>query len=301
MYFRVIRKIDGNGLSAGIRVSGIIYRVINEHVGLCTRNESLVLRSARQGFLQVRKHGDILPQLLGTFEVLQENEAFVCCLEPVDSVLIVLDRADYDIHLAVLHVHPCEVRLIVVICPESLGTFQEEIPDTLLDRHCGSPFEITCYLFYALLICVMIPYDLQIAGLIPADEGVRTVLGRIVEGIELLRGHILRIEPRTGRSRAITFDKRLVAVHPVPRAVIDEGIFLGWAVRQGENQILVPENLLPIDIVHLVCSETEEVQDLLAIVRKTLHIRRTYLESSIGIHFVLERRYWSMPVSATAK
>ena len=56
LYLMVVRKIDRNGLSAGIGITGIVDRIINEHVRLCSRDEGLVLLRARKALLEFRKH-----------------------------------------------------------------------------------------------------------------------------------------------------------------------------------------------------------------------------------------------------
>ena len=107
----VVRQVYGNGLSARIGITGIVDGVIHEHIRLRSRDKSLVGIRTRKRLLQVRKHRDILGQFLGLLEVLEQNEALIRRLDAMDTVLIVLDRADHEVHLAVLHIHPGIVGL----------------------------------------------------------------------------------------------------------------------------------------------------------------------------------------------
>ena len=73
----IVRKIDGDGLAAGVAVPRIIYRVIYIQVRGCARHECLVLLRAREHLLQVWKHGDVFSELGAALFILQEDETFV--------------------------------------------------------------------------------------------------------------------------------------------------------------------------------------------------------------------------------
>ena len=134
----------------------------------------------------------------------------------------------------------------------------------------------------------MVPYHLEFAVLSPSDDGVRAELGRVFQSIELLLCHVGRIEIRTGWTLAVTLNERSVVIHTVPWSVIDEGQILGCTVRKRHNSILVTESLLPENVVCLIGSFSEKIENLFSIVRDTLHIRRTDLEHRISIHFLLQ-------------
>ena len=241
MHPRVVRKVDGDGLAAGIGVAGIVDGVIHEHVRLGAGNEGLVLLRARELFLKVRKHGDVLGEFICLLEILEEDEALIGGLDSVDAVLVVLDRADDKVHLAVLHIHPGKVGLIIVVSPEGFRTLEKIVPDTLLDGHCRSRLKVAGNLVDALGILLVIPYCLELSVLSPPDEGIRVELERVVECVELLPGHVFRVEAGPGRALAITSDERGIVVKPVPRTVIDHRIGPLRALRKCLENGLVPE------------------------------------------------------------
>ena len=73
----VVRKVDGDGLSAGIGITCIIDGIVDEHVRLGSRHESLVFFRTREGFLEFRKQCDVFGEFFGLLQVLQEDEALV--------------------------------------------------------------------------------------------------------------------------------------------------------------------------------------------------------------------------------
>ena len=148
----------------------------------------------------------------------------------------------------------------------------EIVPDAGLDGDVGGGLEVVGDLADGFGIGVVVPDGLQ--GIAVADdERVRAVLVRIVIGGELLRGHVGRIEAGAGRFRAVTLDEGL-SVDAVPGAVVDFSVQFGCGILQGGEQgFLVPEILLPIDLVHLVGCKTVQVQDFLAIVRDSREVR----------------------------
>ena len=134
----------------------------------------------------------------------------------------------------------------------------------------------------------MVPYHLEFAVFSPSDESVRAELGRVFQRIKLLLCHVGRIEIRSGWTLAVTLNERSVVIHTVPWSVIDECQILGCTIRKRHNRILVTESLLPENVVCLIGSFSEKIENLFSIVRDTLHVRRTDLEHRIGIHFLLQ-------------
>ena len=112
----------------------------------------------------------------------------------------------------------------------------------------------------------MIPYSLKSAGLVAADKGVRAVLCRIVKCLELLCGHIYRVEVCTEWTVAVTLYEGSIGI-AVPRAVVDLGEVEGVLVlcEKLHEGSLVAEVLLPVNLVNLLCSLLEELDNHLAV------------------------------------
>ena len=110
-----VRKVEGCHLYPGIGVPGAVDGVIGVDVGLSSRDKCLVLVSAWKFFLKVREHCLELVQHLCALDVLEKHVGLVRSLEAIKLVVIDLVRANDQIHLAVSHLKPCEIAVIVVI------------------------------------------------------------------------------------------------------------------------------------------------------------------------------------------
>ena len=87
------------------------------------------------------------------------------------------------------------------------------------------------------------------AGRIAADDGVEAE-ELVAAGFEFVLRHVGRIEVRPGRFGADAVDERLVAVEPVPRAVVDLGIPSDGRVERGEEGVAVAVGFEPEHLVH---------------------------------------------------
>ena len=129
----------------------------------------------------------------------------------------------------------------------------------------------------------MIPHGFQGIS-VPDHQGVGAELVRIGESIEFLRSHVGRIETGTGGLDAIPLYERL-SVDAVPGAVVDLGVQLrGRIGKGGEQGLLVPEILLPVDIVHLVRGKAVQVQNLLSVVGDARKVRSGNRHHGIVLH-----------------
>ena len=241
-------------------------------------------RVAGEHILELREAGREGVQLLGALQVLQEHVGAVGGLGAVEGIVHGLVRADHEVHLAVGHLQPGLVACIVVVGLQALDLLEEVLPDTGLDGDVGGRLQVVGDLADGFGIGVMVPDGLQGAVIGTRDESIRAVLGRVVERLELLRGHIGRIEAGAGGLGAKPFHERL-AVDAVPGAVVDFGIQLGGGVGDGaEEGVLFPVILFPVDLVHFVGGEAVQVQDLLAIVGDAREVRGGNLHHGVILH-----------------
>ena len=120
-------------------------------------------------------------------------------------------------------------------------------------------------------IGVVIPHHVQSPLGIALDKRIGAFLVRIVQGLEFLVRHVFRIKTGTRGLGAETVDKRL-SVNAVPGTVVDIGE-LTLRRREGTEESLVPEDLLPVNGVGLVGGETVQIQNLLSIVGDSRKVR----------------------------
>ena len=270
MYSLVVRKVDCYGLAAGIAVACIIYGIIYIEVRRCARHESLVLRSARKHLLKGREETYILCEICAAGLILEKYEAFICSLGLEKMIVIILDRSDDDIHIAVLHVHPCHVAGKIIVSAEGLYTLGKICAHAFVVSQCGSLFQKGTYLLQLFLVLVTVPYGLECAVLVATDYGIKAELVRIVECFPLFHCHILRIILTSERLLAISFDERSVVIEMVPCTVVDEGIVLCITVRKCIDDAFISEGLLPEQSVHDLSCLTEKIYYLLVVIRKCI-------------------------------
>ena len=213
-------------------------------------------------------------------------------------VVIVLDRADDDVHVAVLHVHPCEVAGKIIVCAESLYALCEIFAHALVSRQGSCLFKKCAYLFELFLVFVTVPHCLECTVLVTADNSIKTELVRVIESFPLFHGHVLRIVLTSEWLLAITLEERLVVVKMVPCTIVYERIVLCVSFREGIDHSLVTESLLPEQSVHDLTGLTEQVDDLLVILRKCIVKRRTHLNHSIALHLLLQSRVIALTTSS---
>ena len=272
LHARIIRKIDGDGLVSGIGIAAIIDDIAGENVGFESGSEKMVGRIPRQGGLQFRKTGADGLHLLRTLLILQEHVGAIGGLDAQKFIVNGFRRTDYKVHLAVHHIQPGQIALVVIVGHHGIGLFEEVVPDTGLDGDVGGSSQEVGYFLHLLLVCLVVPDRFQLAVLLPADEGVGAVFVRIRKVSELLDRHILRIKTGAGRLGAVTREEGLV-VDAVPGAVIQQREGSGIRVFQIVESFPGTEVLLPVDGIGLVCCKTVQVENLFAIVRDSRKVR----------------------------
>ena len=286
---RIVRKVDRHQLDAGVGMSGQVDGVTGEHVRLGTGREGLVRIGAGQHLLERGEHGAELVQHGGTFEVLEKDVGIIGRLQAEETVVGHLARADHQVHLAVSHVQPGVLALIVIITAERIALLEQVGTDGGLDRNVCSRLQAVADLVDLGGESLVIRHGNQFTVRSAADQGVRTVLGRILETDELIRRHVGRIEVRAEGHGAEALDERN-AGQAVPRAIVDCGIGLEVGVGERIDRVPVTEKLLPVNAVSLVCCELVEIENFLAVVGDTRQVRRTHLYEGILIGFFLDGR-----------
>ena len=138
-----------------------------------------------------------------------------------------------------------------------------------------------------LLVGVVVPDHLELAVLAAADQRVGAELVGIPESLELGVGHVGGVEIGAERAVAIAFYERF-AVQAVPGAVVDQGedaLGVGRELGQGG---LVPEALVPVDVVDLAGDQLIVVEDLDAVVGNARERLGADLDGGVGIKLGLD-------------
>ena len=185
-------------------------------------------------------------------------------------IIIVLDRSNDEIHVAVLHIHPCKITCKVVICAECLYTLDKVFAHTLVLCKLDCLLHKGAHLVKFLLVLLTIPYCLEGTVLITTDDSVEIEFVRILKCIPFLHGHILRIVLATKWLLTISSNKRIVVVEVIPRTVVDHCICSLIFVGEGIHFSLVSECLFPEKTVHDISCLTEKSNDLLIVLRKSI-------------------------------
>ena len=111
----VVRQVDGDGLRARVAVPGVVDDVVGVEVRIGAGLVRLVDRRHRQAALQFRQEPGEARELPAPALVLDEHVRGVGGAISEQLVLVGFDRADHDVDLVVLHVHPGEVARQVVV------------------------------------------------------------------------------------------------------------------------------------------------------------------------------------------
>ena len=142
-----------------------------------------------------------------------------------------------------------------------------------------------------LLVGVVVPDGFEGAIVCAANHRVGAEFVGIVPGVELFAGHIGRIEAGSGKAVGVSIDEGF-PVDTVPRTVVDGHIFFLLGVIDSLQQgVLVAEILFPVDGVHLVGSETVEVQHFLSVVGNAAKVWSRNGNDGIIRHFPGEWRF----------
>ena len=140
----------------------------------------MVGRIARKHLLQFSHTGGNSVEVFGALQILKEYISSVGSFSSVESVVDCLDRADYEVHLTVVHLKPSLVTVIIIVCLKSLNHLKQIVADTFLYCNVSSLFEILFNLSDLLRISIMVPFCLKAAVPGSLDECVWTVFERIV-------------------------------------------------------------------------------------------------------------------------
>ena len=210
-------------------------------------------------------------QLAGTLQVLEQNIGAIGSLLAQEVIVDGLQRADHQVHLAVRHIQPGKFALIIIIGENGIGLLEKVVADAGLDGDVGGSLEIVGNLLHVGGVGVVVPDGFQRAVGGALHQRVGAVLEGVVPGFEFLYGHILRVETGAGRSGAEAIQEGLL-VNAVPGAVVHVGEFT-LGIGKGAEESLVPESLLPIDGIGLVCCKAVQVENLFSIVGDPREIR----------------------------
>ncbi len=229
LHLLVVGEVDGDGLGAGVGLSGVVEHVIGVEIGVGARRLALVFSRHGETLLQRRQQRGIATEVITPLPVLHQHVRLVRRLESQQLVVISLDRTDHDVDGVVLHLHPRHVARLVIVAQQRVGAEGEVLLES------GIP-----------------------ALTITAHQGVKTsergpAIGcRTRGGFEVGLGDVVLIKVGAQRHRAHPGQERTVAVEPIPRAIVD----LGKAPETGvgdaaEHAVPRPRHLEPVDGVHL--------------------------------------------------
>ena len=151
-------------------MTGAVDGVVGVDVGLVARNKSLVLLLARDLLLELRKHRFELIENLGTLEILEEHISLVGCLETIELVIIDLVRADDEVHLAVRHLQPGKVAVIIIVSPQRVDLLEKIVAHARLDGDVSGGLEVVADLVDVILERVVVPNGSELAVGAAPDE-----------------------------------------------------------------------------------------------------------------------------------
>ena len=188
----------------------------------------MIGRIARQHVLQFAHTGRDGIEFLGALEILEQDIGSVGSLLSVETVVNSLDRPDYKVHLAVVHLEPCLVALVIIVGLEAFDHLEQIVADALFDSDVGCPLQISFNRAYGLSVCIVIPNCLEAAVRSALNERIGAVLAGIVPRVEFFCCKVGRVETRACGFTAVSGEERL-AVYAVPGSVVDLGIqfFIG--------------------------------------------------------------------------
>ena len=112
---RVVREVDGDHLESGVGIAAVIDDVAGEDVGFTARDELVVGRIAGKHLLELGQAGGQGIEFFRALEILQEHIGAEGVLDPVQGVVHGLVRAQDQVHLAVGHVQPGLLALVVIV------------------------------------------------------------------------------------------------------------------------------------------------------------------------------------------
>ena len=292
LHIGIVGQVQGNHLHTRIGLSGIVEGVAGEDIGTGSGLEGLVSVLAGKILLEFIQAGDILHQHFRLGLVLQKDKSLIGTLQAEKLVVVRLVRAQDQVHLAVVHLQPVDIALVVVVGAEGLHLAQQVFLHAGLDGDVGRSRQVIGNLVDMLAIRVMEPDGLQSTVFPAADKRIGAVLVRIVEGGEFRFRHVGRIEIGAGKAILIALYEGY-AVGAVPRAILDFHIgLLGRILDSLQQGLFVAEILLPVHGVQLGRREAVQVQHLFSIIGDAAQIRRIEGYGGVIRHFPRKRRFF---------
>ena len=166
----IVREIQSDKLDAGVGVACAVDGVVGVDVRLVARYECLVLILTWDLLLELRKHRLELVEDLGTLEILEEHISLVGCLETIELVIIDLVRADDEVHLAVRHLQPGKVAVIIIVSPQRVDLLEKIVAHARLDGDVSGGLEVVADLVDVILERVVVPNGSELAVGAAPDE-----------------------------------------------------------------------------------------------------------------------------------
>jgi len=188
-------------------------------------------------------------------------------LGPIQLVVVGLDRADDDIDRVGLHVHPRQVAGLIVIAQQRLRPKLEVAPEAgILGQGCGVS-QLGRRPLHLRTKGHSIGHRSQASQPIPSNQGVETAQGSPAtrrgarDRIKLRRGDVVGVEVGAEGHGSDLGHEGLVAVEPVPGAVVDLGEPpQGRSGHGGEDAVRRSGHLEPVDLIHLPRGVDQERQ-----------------------------------------
>ena len=284
----VVREVDSDSFAAGIAVTCIVDCIIYIEVRRCTWYECLVLRSTWKGLLELREESNVLSKVCTASLVLEKDECLVCCLSLKEVVIVVLDRSDNKVHVAVLHIHPSEVAGKIVVCTESLYALSKVCTHTLVSsKFCGLLKKCT-YSLKLLLVLVAIPNCLKCTILVTTDYCVEAKLVWILKCVPLFHCHILWIVLASEWLLTVSLNERLVVIEVIPRTIVNHCISLLILICKSIHLSFIAESLLPEETIHNLSCLAEKTYDLLVVLRKCIVEWRLNLNYCVALYLLFQ-------------
>ena len=271
----VVGQVDRNRFGAGIAVARVIDHVVGVQIGVAARRFALVGVVHGQAALQLRKETRKLGQPFTPRQVLDQHVGLVGRAVPVELVLVGLDRANDDVDLVVLHVHPGQIAGLVAIGDEGVGAQVQIILKLRVVRVARRLAQKARGAFELQRVGHVVRNDSQAAFVVTADQRVEAVLAAQGGCVEFLFGHVRRIETRAGGLGVHAAQKRPVSGKPVPRPVVDVGKATHRRIVDGvEERRLLAVGLEPEQLVHDLGRVDQQRQHGLLVVRQVGQIGR---------------------------
>ena len=233
---RIVRQVVGDRLVAVTEIAGAKRRVHHFHRRDVAAHRRAILRRERQRLLDVGHPALVEIEVAALGVVADHHRGAVRRLHAEQIVEVRLVRREDDVDLRALQIDPRDVARVVVVGEERVGAQPQKAREALVGRKVGGPPQRVGRLLRERRIGVVV---------VPPAERTAVAADRRV-GIEQhalrvgVRGHV-RVDgrarqiggvERVPRRHLLGADERLVLVHQVPAAAVDEQV-MAHAARGG--------------------------------------------------------------------